>query len=105
MATKANLVGSFGSLLDTLQHRLDPLATDSVFQAWMSALTTAAGLARATARWNQLPDEDGRYDETVLSLDAATSALVQATLAEAGDIAGALGLVRRTLAMLQAILF
>lgn len=90
MATKSDLLGSFGSLLDTLGRRLDPFQPIDVFDAWQGTMNRAAGLARDAGRWQRLAAESSDYDRVIVALDSATRGLVMADSSAAQSVLAAL---------------
>ena len=103
MTTKRELQGSFGSLLDTLQNRMDPFFPPNLLSRWLGAIGRAAAIARNSAGWNALPDQDRRYSALVGQLDDATRALVMADYTKIPSLEAALGQVEAALAALDAI--
>lgn len=104
MADKRRLRGSFGSLLDTLQNRLDPFFPPNVLGRWLGAIARAAGIGRDTAGWLALPDQDPRYRAIVEELDEATRAIVMADETSEPSLLAALDEADEALAKLAAIL-
>lgn len=102
MTTKTELQGAFGSLLDTLQNRFDPFQPADVVGRWTGIIARAAEIARAPG-WNQLPDEDPAYDNVVMELNAATSALAAADFSDSGSVHAALDLIEASLATLAGL--
>lgn len=101
MATKGDLLGSFGSLLDTLRQRLDPFQPGNVFREWLGMMNRAAGLARDALRWQRLADQSPDYDAVIAALDDATRALVIADFGSAGSVLAALAKVDAALDLLE----
>lgn len=93
MATKSDLLGSFGSLLDTLGRRLDPFQPMDVFDAWQGTMQRAAGLARDAVRWQELDAPSADYAAVMTALDDATRALVMADSRDPESVLAALGKV------------
>lgn len=100
MATKDDLLGSFGSLLDTLRQRLDPFQPGNVFREWLGMMNRAAGIARDAVRWQRLDSDSPAFDPVVTALDEATRALV---IADFGDAASVLAALSRVDAALDAL--
>jgi hypothetical protein len=82
LADKAKLQGSFGSLLDTLNHRFDSLQPEEVVAAWTSAMVRGAACARNVQAW----------DAPIEAIDNATRALVTADYSDAARVRNALQL-------------
>lgn len=93
MTTKRDLLGSFGSLLDTLRQRFDPLQPADVNQQWLGVMNRAASLARDAGRWELLDDESPAYDAVVVALDDATRALVTANFNDPESVLSAIAKV------------
>jgi hypothetical protein len=89
MASKADLRGSFGSLVDTLSRRFDPLLPKDSVETWLGLMGRSASIARSR-RWQQLPDKRGDYVDVVADLDSAVRELVNADPEDAASIDGAL---------------
>lgn len=92
MMTKTDLQGAFGSLLDTLQNRLDPFQPEDVVGRWTGIIAKAGAIGRAGG-WNALPDQRPDYDQVVAALNTATSALASADYADSDSVHAALDLV------------
>ncbi len=103
MATKDKLHGSFGSLLDTLSNRFDPLQAEDIVATWTSTMARSAACARNVNAWDQLPGVNGSYDALIEAIDDATRALVTAS-DDPEEIRGALELVANALGQLEALL-
>jgi hypothetical protein len=102
MTSKAELQGAFGSLLDTLQNRLDPFQTEDVVSRWTGIIARAAEVARSRG-WNGLPDEDGAYDRHVAALNGASAALAGADYSDGASVHAALDLAEGALDALAAL--
>lgn len=104
MADKRQVQGSFGSLLDTLQNRLDPFFPPNLLGRWLGAIGRAASIGRNTQAWMALPDQDARYAGLITEIDGATRALVMADYTNEPSLNEALDEVEQALAALEAIL-
>lgn len=103
MATKDKLHGSFGSLLDSLSNRFDPLQAEDIVASWTSAMARSAACARNVDAWDQLPAVSASYDALIEMIDDATRALVTAN-DDPDRIRGALQLDANALGQLEALL-
>jgi hypothetical protein len=103
MAIKDKLHGSFGSLLDTLSNRFDPLLPEDIVATWTSTMARSAACARNVDAWDQLPGASGSYDGCIEAIDDATRALVTAN-DDPDNIRGALQLAGVALGQLEALL-
>ena len=90
MADKTKLQGSFGSLLDTLNNRFDPLQPEEIVGRWTGMMARCAACARDTHGWDGLPASSDRYDPLIHLLDEATRALVLADYDDSNSVSNAL---------------
>ena len=104
MATKEKLKGSFGSLIDTLTNRFDPLQPPDIVAAWTSLLTRCAASARNTEAWARLPDESPDFDPIIHALDDSTRAIVNADPGNPGETGAALQATSHALDLLEQLL-
>ncbi len=104
MTIFADIDGSFGSLMDTLQNRFSPLYSVAVSTQWLAALGHASAIARETTAWNALPPENPSYTDIVAALDAAARGLASSANANDADILTALSSVEAALAKLDVVL-
>lgn len=79
MATKQKLIGSFGSLSDSLAFRFNPASPPDVSSRWLGAMARTAAIAHRSADWTALPNESSDYDGIIAQLDDATHAIVSAS--------------------------
>jgi hypothetical protein len=89
MAQKSALLGSLGSLLDTLGSRFDPFQPPAIRARWLAA-TAHAAAAAGDADWGDLPDDSDRYDEPIRLVDRATRSLVMADYSDSNSVNAAL---------------
>ena len=104
MASKEDLQGSFGSLIDTLRSRFDPFQPEDIVAEWTGLMARAAALARKVAAWNALPDRSPQYDGALRALDEATRALVVADFSLPETVRSALRKVDRALDLVGQLL-
>lgn len=104
MASKEKLNGSFGSLIDTLTGRFDPLQPDDIVTEWTGLLVRCAACARDTDAWEHLPQQSDAFDPVVHGLDDATHAIVNAHRGNATEIRAALELTSTALGRLERLL-
>lgn len=97
MAAKSELLGSFGSLLDTLRTRFDPFQPDDINSRWLGLTGRAAAIARDNGRWMALAEESQSYDQVIRRLDAATRSLVTADYTTPASVHAALDAVETAL--------
>lgn len=103
MAIKDKVHGSFGSLLDTLSNRFDPLLPEDIVASWTSTMARSAACARNVDAWDQLPGVSASYDALIEAIDDATRALVTAN-DDPDKIRGALQLAGAALGQLEGLL-
>lgn len=90
MASIFELQGAFGSLIDTLQNRLDTTRPEPEGSHWLGVIQRVAGIARDTAAWDRLPFEDAAFDGVISSLDGAARTLAAAALRGGSAVSDAL---------------
>jgi hypothetical protein len=103
MADKAKLQGSFGSLLDTLNNRFDPLQPGDIVASWTSTMARCAACARNIAGWDSLAGNSAGYDAPIEAIDDATRALVTTDYGDAAAVRNALQLTANALSELEAV--
>lgn len=103
MASIFDLQGAFGSLIDTLQNRLDPMRPEPDGSHWLGVIHRVSGIARSTAAWNDLPGDDPAFDDLIVLLDGATRALAVAALRNDGSVSDALSTADLALDEIQKI--
>lgn len=104
MATKSDLRGSFGSLIDSFSQRFDPMQAQNVVEQWLGLMGTAASIARERSKWRALPDTREDYAPAIKSLDEAARSLVLATAETDAMILAALSECGMALDRLQQLL-
>lgn len=90
MATKQQLQGSVGSLLDTLANRLDFSQPADVLSRWTAVSARLAAIARNINAWNNLPAESLQFGPAIAAVDAAARALALANYDDAASVRQAL---------------
>ena len=78
MASKLELQGVFGSLVDTLNRRFNPFWPDEVGGAWLAAMGRANAIGDP-GKWNRLPSADPAYDRTITEMNVAAARFVVGT--------------------------
>jgi hypothetical protein len=104
MGDKATLQGSFGSLLDTLNNRFDPLQPEDIVAQWTSTMARCAACARNVAAWDALASASPAYDPIIAALDGATRGLVTADYGNSAEVKNALQATSDALDQLEGIL-
>jgi hypothetical protein len=104
MSGKSDLRGSFGSLIDTLSLRFDPLAPQKVAEQWLGLMGQSASIARERTKWKNLPDEHQDYAGIIKALDQASRDLVIASGGAAPAMTAALDACEGALSKLSAAL-
>lgn len=102
MARKSTLLGSLGSLLDTLGSRFDPFQPPAIRARWLAA-TARAAAAAGDADWGNLPDESDRYDDLIGLVDGATRSVVVADYSNPDSVNAALSDVEHAVSAVEAL--
>lgn len=103
MATKDDLLGSLGSLIDTLRGRIDPWLPNAIFTRASSLMLRAAAITRSDA-WDGLPSNPPGGQAVVAALDTATRTLVTANYENPASVNSALNNVDSALDRLENLL-
>jgi hypothetical protein len=76
MTSREQLMGSFGSLSDSLAFRFDPSRSRSASGRWLAVMGHGAAIGHRSHDWLTLPDHSARSDAVIAALDNATRAVV-----------------------------